>query len=424
MNKYLTPDKNGFIYPLYEDYCFSNIPSTIKSFFGIEDSRPRLPKELYGKQLAKIEKPFKVILFLIDGLGYRLWQKNSDIPLLSCLNNSKTVFPITTVFPSTTAATLNTMNSGVTPSEHGLPEWFSYIPEIDKVIETLPFRNIGDNNFDTLTIEGVNPSILFKGRTIFEIFKRNKIKTRIFINKNYMNTAYSMLMHKGAKTEFFVNGEDLFNNLQKSLEEENFDFYFVYWDRLDSICHKLGPYTKEVGFELSLLSNLLMGKFLENLSQSVSEKTLLLITADHGQITVDPTKTIYLNNYPSLIKNFKISKNGKAILPSGSARDTFLHIKEERFDETFEFLIKEFKDIAKIMKIEEAEKLRLFGKTKSKNRLLGRVGNLLILPYKNNTIWFEHLEGRKLGLKGLHGGLSFEEMVIPMVITKLSDIKI
>jgi hypothetical protein len=47
----------------------------------------------------------------------------------------------------------------------------------------------------------------------------------------------------------------------------------------------------------------------------------------------------------------------------------------------------------------------------------------MILPYGNETVWFEFFEGRKLNLRGHHGGLSREEMLVPFGMAKLSDLK-
>jgi hypothetical protein len=52
-----------------------------------------------------------------------------------------------------------------------------------------------------------------------------------------------------------------------------------------------------------------------------------------------------------------------------------------------------------------------------------RAGNLLILPYGNETIWFENSEGKKVSFLGQHGGLNEQEMLVPFSIAKLSNLK-
>jgi len=62
-----TQKKEGeFIYLFYEKYCLSNIPSTILDLFHVKTRKCTLPEELY-----KAENPDKILVFLIDGLGYK-----------------------------------------------------------------------------------------------------------------------------------------------------------------------------------------------------------------------------------------------------------------------------------------------------------------------------------------------------------------
>jgi hypothetical protein len=65
----------------------------------------------------------------------------------------------------------------------------------------------------------------------------------------------------------------------------------------------------------------------------------------------------------------------------------------------------------------------LFGLGEVGNEFFDRVGNLLILPYENETVWFEHFKGRKFSLHGHHGGLNENEMLVPLAVTQLSNLK-
>jgi len=109
-------------------------------------------------------------------------------------------------------------------------------------------------------------------------------------------------------------------------------------------------------------------------------------------------------------------------LPTGSPRDVFLHIEQDRLEEIYDFLSKKFDGKAKIMMAEDAISLNLFGIGKPTSEFKDRIGNLLILPYRNNTIWFEHIKGKKFDSLGHHGGLSKNEMLVPFALANLSDL--
>jgi len=412
-----------FIYPLYKKYCFSNIPSMILEFFGIKTKRPSLPSEFF-KDHVEIEDANKVVLLLIDGFGYDQWptySKNHEF--FNTFSQKGVVMPITTIFPSTTAATLTTINSGLTPQEHALPEWWTYFKEIDMIINTLPFTPLYKRGQDSLLDMGVSPKILFKGNSIHQALRKEDVKSFTLINQSYAFSSYSKLVHKGSATIPFINSLDLAVRLRKILEKETGPAYFyAYLDDLDSVGHKYGPHTEEYHAELSIISYILKKELLEKMDKKASDKTIFLMTADHGQINTSPKDTIYLNKYRKLVNAFRFSENGRPILPSGSPRDIFLHIQTEKLEEVQSFLSDELKEEAKIMRTIDAIKMGLFGIGRPRKEFYDRVGDLLILPRKNNTIWYEHIKGEKFNLLGHHGGLSKNEMLVPFAIAKLSDL--
>lgn len=415
--------KGEFIFPFYEKYCFSNIPSTILSLFGLNPKRTLLPGEVY-ESVLKGKKPLKVILLLIDGFGFNSWLKYSkDYEFFHLFNRKGLVSPLTSMFPSTTASALTTISSGLTTQEHALHEWTVYFKEIDKTINTLPFTNIYEEGRDKLLKQGANPQILFKGKTAYQTLEKSGIKTFTFNNKVYNKSAYSKLVHKGSTTIPFRTISDLMVSLRKKLTEEKGPAYFyIYWDSLDSIAHHYGPNSAEYRNELNNISGAFTKELLGKIKNSAVKQTVFILTADHGEVKVFPEKTIFLNKYRSLKDNFQKGKNGKPILPTGAPRDLFLHIKPEKLEKTFKFLSQELRGKAKILKINQAMKMGLFGVGKPRKEFLDRIGNLLILPYKNNTICYKYPKIEPHKFLGHHGGLSEEEMLIPFAIARFSDL--
>jgi len=67
------------------------------------------------------------------GLKYSFFKKLAEKGLYN---------PIRSVFPSTTAAAISTINSGLSPIEHGLQEWYLYFQELNAILESLPFEPV------------------------------------------------------------------------------------------------------------------------------------------------------------------------------------------------------------------------------------------------------------------------------------------
>jgi hypothetical protein len=147
------------------------------------------------------------------------------------------------------------------------------------------------------------------------------------------------------------------------------------------------------------------------------------VTADHGGVNIVPEETTYLNRFPEITKNLQCGKGGKQILPTGSPRDVFLHVKDEKLTKTQQLLSQKIGHKAKVVETKEAIKDGLFGLGAATRDFLDRAGNLLILPYRNETVWFEHFADRKFNLLGQHGGLNEEEMMVPLAIAQLSNLK-
>jgi predicted AlkP superfamily pyrophosphatase or phosphodiesterase len=416
--------EGDFFYPFYEKYCFSNIPSTILKFFDIKTDRTMLPSKLHGER-KEIEGTNKLILLIIDGFGFNQWldyQKQHEF--LAKLTHRGVICPITTVFPSTTANAITTINTGLTPQEHGLLEWYLYFREINMIINTVQFKPLGSKRQDELLEKGVNPKMLYDGNTIYQKLKKEDVKTFTFINEANAHSAYSKLIFKGSTTKSAINTSDLIVKLRKHLEKEKGPaYYYVYLGSLDSIEHKYGPHTEEYRAELSSITFQLEKELIKKIDNRTAKESSLIITADHGQLNINPRETIYLNKYRKLVQNFQKSSDSNVILPTGSPRDVFLHVKPSKIDETCEFLSQKLGEKAVIMKTEEEIERGLFGNGEPNEEFIARVGNLLILPHKNHTIWYKHPKGRKFDLLGHHGGLSIEEMLVPFAISRLSTLK-
>jgi len=407
-----------FIYPRYENYCFSNIPSAVLYLFGLQKNSP-LSGILDKAEVTPVNSK-KVVLFLIDGFGYKQWLKYADkYEFLKRFTKKGVVAPMTTVFPSTTAATLTTINSGLTPQEHGLPEWWVYFDELDKIIVTLPFTPLGEEGRDTLLKAGVDPKILFDGKTIYETLSKSQIPSFTFIRDTYAESAYSKSVHRGSETISFINSSDLLVNLRKKIAEVSTPAYFyIYWDVVDSISHTYGPHTEQYLAELNGFFYLLQEEFIQKIEKNLAKEISILITSDHGQVNIDPKQTIYLNQYPDIVNNFQVGSSGNKILPWGSPRDVFLAIKPEKLNQVLEFLTNTLQNKVAVMKIEKAFEEGLFGQGDLHKKFRNRVGNILILPRGNSTVWYEHFKDEKIDLLGMHGGLSPDEMLIPFAVAK------
>jgi predicted AlkP superfamily pyrophosphatase or phosphodiesterase len=410
----------GAVKPDYGGYCLSNIPSTILSIFGVDDGRPSLPKDALGDGGASgIEN---VILLLCDGFGYREWERQGERGFVGALSRRGNVRPITTVFPSTTAAALTSISTGLTPQEHGLPEWYVYFDELESVVVTLPFTRVGDKGRDTLEGE-YDPKGLFDGRTVFQKLTAAGVSCTSLTNRMLANTSYSTVSRAGSSVAPYSAASDMTVSLRRLVERARGpNFFYAYWSYVDTIEHIYGPNTDEAEIEASIISHAFQEGFLSKLDREAAKKTLILVTADHGQVKVAPDETLYVNRFTKLMKALEQTPSGERIPPWGSARDLYLRVRADMLDGVKEYLQKKFDGVASVLTTEEGIERGLFGINKPSRKFRRRIGNLMVLPHGAKTIWYRYRKDDSLSLRGHHGGLSKDEMTIPLAVARLSDI--
>ncbi|XHH09088.1 MAG: alkaline phosphatase family protein [Candidatus Bathyarchaeia archaeon] len=416
---------NNFIYPDYKKNCISNIPQLVTQALRANKN----PQKIMLKQNIEetdCDEPTNVVLIVIDGFGFNQFQKHyKKDKLLSRLTQKGDVFPLTSTFPSQTTNALTTLNTGLTPQDHGLFEYFIYLKNIG-VVNTLKFERTERKQQSTLYEEGFDPNILlFKDKTIHTTLKEQGIDSYAHMNAFNAFYACSKLLFQGSTIVPGLKLSDTVVGLRKKIEKNrgNKAYFFVHLDSLDTISHQYGPDSYEAHVELSLITHLLNKELVQKIDKKTAKNTLLLVTADHGGLNVNPHQTTYLNFVNYKMPNAKTEQNQEPISPTGSLREIFLHIKEEKVSETKQLLEEKVGDKAQIVETKEVAKKGFFGVGAASEEFFERAGNLMILPYTNETIWFENSEGRRVNFLGQHGGLSQEEMLVPFAATNLGSLK-
>lgn len=407
-----------FVKPLYDSYCFSNIPATIQSLLGMTKNTG-LPEDVLPEE--KYKEYQKVVFFFIDAFGWNFFEKYKDrYPFLQRFINKGVVSKITAQFPSTTAAEVTTMNTGLTVGESGVYEWFYYEPQLDAVIAPLPFSYAKDSQRGTLAQSGINPEKLYPNDTLYQRLKEHGVKSNIFLSSDYADSEYNLVVSKGANIYSFSSVTEGLSSLSEMLVKESEKSYFsFYYGSIDSIGHTYGSDSKYSESEIDLLFTALENVFMKIVDGKIQD-TIILLSADHGQINVNPKTTFYLNReIKDIVGYLKTTKNGEPIVPAGSCRDMFLYVKEDSIDALLEILSEKLKGKAEIYKTGKLIDEGFFGK-KISPEFISRVGNLLILPYAGEAVWWYEKGVFEQKNIGHHGGLTPEEMEIPFLSLSLN----
>jgi len=128
-------------------------------------------------------------------------------------------------------------------------------------------------------------------------------------------------------------------------------------------------------------------------------------------VPADPATTIYLNQVlPEIGRWMATNRQGALLVPAGSARDLFLHIQPAYLAEAEAVLRGLLAGRAEVHRVADLIAGGFFGPGPPADVFLGRVGNLVVLPYAGETVyWYE--AGRFVQeFYGHHGGLARDEM--------------
>jgi hypothetical protein len=178
-------------------------------------------------------------------------------------------------------------------------------------------------------------------------------------------------------------------------------YVYAYWAGIDSVAHVSGPQSADHATEAALFD-----KALERALASRSPgDTLVLFTADHGHAFTDPEKLIDLvgdEQLRALLRNPIAGEPRLAFLHTDHAERVKQHL-ERRYPETFFFLDRE-----------EALAAGLFGRG-DPELARQRIGDVLAMLGGDRAASIVRVDGQTFRHRGSHGGMSPEEMRIPVL---------
>ncbi|MFO7585643.1 MAG: alkaline phosphatase family protein [Anaerolineales bacterium] len=401
----------AFVKPRYDAHGFANLPVLITSLLG----GPAATRPFSGLD----ETYDNVLLFLVDGFGWRFFERFADSPALDRFTRQGKVAKLTALFPSTTSAHIPFIHSGLPMGESGLHEWNYYEPLLDAMIVPLLFSFSGSAERDQLKRTGLDPKTLYPPRSLYRRLKGLGVKSQVFQHREYTPSTYSNIAFKGANARGFKTLPELLVNLREALSAtKGKNYIFVYYDKIDSINHDYGPESPQSDAEIDTFLTILERHFFTQKPKG-NGKTLLLLTADHGQAEVDPKTTVYLNrSFPGIENFIRTTASGQLLVPGGSCRDMLLYIKEEHLDEAQAMLAAGLAGKADVVRTAHLIEAGYFGPDVTP-RLLERLGNLVILTYRYESVWWYEKGKYEQKFYGHHGGLTPQEMEIPLLALEI-----
>lgn len=363
---------------VYYDESILSYVASIRKYYGLDSSYKSNEK---FDEMIKEYNPNKIFLFLIDGMGANLIERK--LPEDSFLRRNLK-FKVQTVFPPTTTAATTSIRNGKGPNENGWLGWTQYVKEFDDVI--VPFLGTGYYNDN-----------YYGGRPAMEkLVPITDTETELNNIGIRARKLFPEFEEDGCK-----NLDEMCSRLINYSNNDDYKYIYAYWDKYDSYMHKHGvdnnicdSYLQYINYEL------------ENLANNLNEDTMLVIVADHGQITLDSLYNIYGSKYDKYLR----------LKPSIEGRAQAFFIKEgmeEEFEKEFK---NEFEDSFVLLSKKQVLDTHLFGDNENGERFIEFIGDYIAIAKKNSC--FEYCEEGDIPLVGNHAGMCDDEIMIPVIVYK------
>ncbi len=373
--------------------------NSIVSKFGVVPLHKPLPKEYLG---PKFESAKRVVMILIDAMGY-----NTALNLCQDSNFKYIGKPkkISSIFPSTTVNVITTLATAASPIEHGMLGYILYLKEFGTLANMIDFSPIGMPR-DTLISRGANPSNFLDVSTIYESLRNYGANPLIIIPSSIKESGLAQIHDRGAAVHDYFDIIDMMVKIRSNLEAEKFSYIYAYWPTVDKMGHIYGPNSEEYIEESKLVLETFEDIVYERLPDKLKDDTVFIITADHGQIHTPWQHEYHIKSEDKFVSTLQI-------LPSGEPRVMYLYTKDPQ--KTIEEGERKFGANVEFFPSLDLLNDGLFGPGIPNPKSIMRIGDLIAIPSGDYSFVIEYT-GNEHQMKGKHGGLSEEEIDIPLFV--------
>jgi hypothetical protein len=280
-----------------------------------------------------------------------------------------------------------------------------YFKELGCSSLSLPFSSrFYNKSYNELQI---NPSEVFCYRNIFDRFE---IPYQIISPKVTLESAYSNYSFGSKHKTGFENHADFFKTLDKVLMNEiesvrkKQNFIYAYYPYFDEFSHIYGTESgncRDLYKKIETSMEKMHNKFKDS-------GTLFILTADHGLMNIKAENKLNLHNYPELRSCLSMPLSGEGRVP-------FCYVRPSKLSYFRNKIENEFSEYCDMISIEEAQEMELFGTGKASSKFFERVGDYILLMKDGYIMTDSVLNEKSHPFIGYHGGLSAEELYVPLV---------
>jgi hypothetical protein len=368
----------AFVEPAYGGRSLGDVLPAVATALGVDVG--------FHETTLVLPPARRYVILLVDGLGHRLLAAHGEhAPYLHALLSEPGLAGV----PSTTATSLTSLGTALTPGQHGLVGYTSRIPGTDRLLNALMWdKQVDplewqphDSGFARLRAAGVHATVVSKSE--------------------FVGSGLTLCGLRGAE---FVGGdrvgERIAGAVAASAEEPSVTY--VYDGDLDWTGHRYGVDSAQWRAQLAAID-----AAAEQLRESLDPGVRLVVVADHGMVDSAPGSRIDVDEHHEL-------RSGVRLL-GGEARFRHLYCTSGAVEDVLATWREQLGPRADVLSRDEAIERGWFGPVAPQVR--PRLGDVVVASRGDHAVMsttdfpYENL------LIGLHGSLTAVEMEIPILVS-------
>jgi len=330
----------------------------------------------------------RVCVFLVDGMGWELIKRHPEYaPFLTSLIAGGRA--ITSGFPSTTATSLASVGTGLTPGLHGLAGYTVAVPGAGYLMNQLRWQ------------PPVEPTSWQPYPTVFEQVQAAGVATCQVSSPLFSTTPLTQVALSGGTFLGRTTGEERMDLAAQWLGEHDRALVYTYVSELDGAGHRFGVDSDEWRMTLNTVDRLV-----QRLAEQLPPRSALYVTADHGMIDIAPEDRVDFD------EDWELSA-GVALL-GGEGRARHVYAVPGAAADVFTVWSEVLGDRMWVATRDQAIAAGWFGPVVDE-RVYLRIGDVVAAARDDVAVIASRSEPGESSMVGLHGSMTPVEQLVPLL---------
>jgi hypothetical protein len=373
----MAAQNDDFVEPAYDGRTLGNVLPAVATALGVDVG--------FHETTLVLPPARRYVVMLIDGLGHRLLGAHAEhAPFLYALLREPGVAGV----PSTTATSLTSLGTALTPGQHGLVGYTSRIPGTDRLLNALMW----DKQVDPLEWQPHDSA--------FARLRAAGVHATVVSKREFVDSGLTVCGLRGAE---FVGGDRVGERIAGAVagSAEEPSVTYVYDGDLDWTGHRYGVDSPQWRAQLAAID-----AEVEQLREALDPGVRLVVVADHGMVDSPRGSRIDVDEHLEL-------RAGVRLL-GGEARFRHLYCTSGAVDDVLATWREHLAERADVLSRDEAIERGWFGQVASQVR--PRLGDVVVASRGDHAVMSSADFPYETLLVGLHGSLTAVEMEIPILI--------